>query len=614
VAIGSLTSLLAGHGFDDTNVTIPAGEALQSPEVAGLPSRNANTVRGIRVECPMGDVDCELEFAEDGTIIWVGAEPMVTTNQMILAANSGPRVNSDDENPRVSSDGEHATNLITRITETNQPVVGSTRRPGTNEGTQQGGSTLVRSTLADEPPVQPRMQWSHEDGSPTFAVDMGRAAFGTLPGTPATVMVNTRIESNVPNLRDGWNGAILRRNEPGGTSMFVVVHSNIEQDEVETRQEIDPAFPQRNVRHMPGTGNDRYDFSNPRDPDGRQPNTQPAAISNLEPTGVQGERLRFTLPIDPGERSRLGLRDGESDEIFVELRTDPADLSIPFAVDFATPVRLFAINNDGSTRTLGRELDDVGMAELVCAGRTGADNTCELVQINPDTGSLRGAWRLSLNGVTRPVERTNTDLQYLTLGTWLSLPDTSDGRIDVGSFAHGSAPFLADRLAALEGTAQYMGSATGIYVEGAFDTDPTNPAGRESAVRDARVGSFVARARLDADFDTNEVGGRVDDFRENGELLGDWNLGLDTTALSDLSGTNGGNISGEADGRPFRGGNWNLQFYQDGNEQDRIDAGGPDRPGYAAGTFSANTHDPDESVPLPLGALHIVGAFGADLQ
>jgi len=198
---------------------------------------------------------------------------------------------------------------------------------------------------------------------------------------------------------------------------------------------------------------------------------------------------------------------------------------------------------------------------------------CAVGQTGGGGARLNGNWVLSL------AADHNEDMQYLTLGTWLSLPDSADGEIDVGSFANGSAAFTPTALAALTGTARYMGPATGIYSAG-------------------HVGSFVARAELDADFGAAgvhpTVEGRIHQFRENGERLGNWNLLLDQV---NLASSNQAGVSGRADGRDFEG-NWNLGFYDDGTART------PGHPGYAAGTFNAATGD----------ALRIVGAFGADLQ
>ena len=99
------------------------------------------------------------------------------------------------------------------------------------------------------------------------------------------------------------------------------------------------------------------------------------------------------------------------------------------------------------------------------------------------------------------------DEQYLTLGTWLSLPDFPDGRFDAGTFANGKAK-ANDRLNDLKNvaathTAEYEGPATGIYAEGDYRQATASEAGRGETpmVEHARVGSFAATASLTATFD-----------------------------------------------------------------------------------------------------------------
>ena len=118
----------------------------------------------------------------------------------------------------------------------------------------------------------------------------------------------------------------------------------------------------------------------------------------------------------------------------------------------------------------------------------------------PDKGSVEGVWQLKTENKETP------DEQYLTLGTWLSLPDFPDGRFDAGTFANGKAK-ANDRLndlkkVAATHTAEYEGPATGIYAEGDYRQATASEAGRGETpmVEHARVGSFAATASLTATF------------------------------------------------------------------------------------------------------------------
>ena len=153
----------------------------------------------------------------------------------------------------------------------------------------------------------------------------------------------------------------------------------------------------------------------------------------------------------------------------------------------------------GTTRTAGPT-----EAKLYCV-RGRDSGHCEAVQDNPDKGSVEGVWQLKTKKEETP------DEQYLTLGTWLSLPDFPDGRFDAGTFANGKAK-ANDRLNELKKvaathTAEYEGPATGIYAEGDYRQATASEAGRGETpmVEHARVGSFAATASLTATFDEHRI-------------------------------------------------------------------------------------------------------------
>ncbi len=199
------------------------------------------------------------------------------------------------------------------------------------------------------------------------------------------------------------------------------------------------------------------------------------------------------------------------------------------------------------------------------------------------------------------------DAEYLTLGVWLSLPDSPAGRYDAGVFAEGQTPFDETALTGLTGMANWDGPATGIYATGVYSSDSLR------GVTSPQVGAFVAKATLRAEFgQVFEVSGAIRDFEENGRSLGDWEVFLRQTAI-DASSLTAGLTAGEADGR-LLGGRWGVRFFRDGNEQAPNNP--RNHPGYAAGTFIASTVDIVQQSRLGIRersqeALHLIGAFGA---
>jgi hypothetical protein len=178
------------------------------------------------------------------------------------------------------------------------------------------------------------------------------------------------------------------------------------------------------------------------------------------------------------------------------------------------------------------------------------------------------------------------------------LPDLPNGEYSAGVFAEGQRPYEGSDLSGLTGTADYSGPATGIYTNG-------------TSVPTSGVGAFVANAKLSATFRTNDedtefgrVSGAINNFRENGQSLGNWVVTLDPTPITD--GVTTGLTAGEADGRVLNG-QWGVRFFRENQV-------GPNRrlPNSAAGTFSASTR----SIPNTRGEreLNLIGAFGGSRE
>jgi len=96
-------------------------------------------------------------------------------------------------------------------------------------------------------------------------------------------------------------------------------------------------------------------------------------------------------------------------------------------------------------------------------------------------------------GTAQPVSPrtlgTVPNADYLAIGHWLYVPDDVNNWVEYefGVFASGGDPFEVSYLAALTGTATYLGDALGMYYVDGLSSSPT-------------VGSFTADAQLTADF------------------------------------------------------------------------------------------------------------------
>ena len=112
-------------------------------------------------------------------------------------------------------------------------------------------------------------------------------------------------------------------------------------------------------------------------------------------------------------------------------------------------------------------------------------------------------------GTAQPVtpswSGTVPNADYLAIGHWLYVPEdvTDSVNYEFGVYASGGDPFNISHLAALAGTATYLGDAVGMYYVDGLSSSPT-------------VGSFTADAILTADFgdgsETGFISGEVSNF------------------------------------------------------------------------------------------------------
>ena len=94
------------------------------------------------------------------------------------------------------------------------------------------------------------------------------------------------------------------------------------------------------------------------------------------------------------------------------------------------------------------------------------------------------------------------DTDYLAGGIWVFVPETATAvdEYEFGAFVDGNDPFSEDPTA-LTGTAKYEGDATGVY----------------SVQEDSLNFFFDALVELTADFDNNDIEGRIHTFTVDGE-------------------------------------------------------------------------------------------------
>ena len=193
------------------------------------------------------------------------------------------------------------------------------------------------------------------------------------------------------------------------------------------------------------------------------------------------------------------------------------------------------------------------------------------------------------------------DADYLVLGAWLAVPDeVTESTSLVGVLVEGSDPFENSNIAGLTGTADYEGPAIGIYEQ------------REAgSSEDVRIGSFVATAMLNVDFDSAAhatVSGSITGFEDNGQSLGDWEVRMPDTNIEATNRFEGSVLHLTRDGGDTvheNAGAWNGRFFGDTAGDSTA------YPTSIAGSFEAQVGQRLTPVPNDIGYLGLVGAFAA---
>ena len=222
------------------------------------------------------------------------------------------------------------------------------------------------------------------------------------------------------------------------------------------------------------------------------------------------------------------------------------------------------------------------------------------ITFTPDGGTARP--------VTPSTPKSVPSADYLAFGYWLYVPEdvTDSVNYEFGVYASGGDAFEISHLAAVTGTATYLGNAVGMYYVDGLSSSPT-------------VGSFTADVILKADFgDRSETGfidGEVNNFafeddvasslpatvtlasttydhvaRSFGVSPGSTNIY--DTARGDQPLLPGGNIGGvteaNVDGEDWYG-QWHGAFYGNGSATTDIPPFYVEQPSSVAGVFNTST-------------------------
>ena len=180
------------------------------------------------------------------------------------------------------------------------------------------------------------------------------------------------------------------------------------------------------------------------------------------------------------------------------------------------------------------------------------------------------------------------DADYISLGTWLFVPDNVAKAADYvfGAFTDGGDHFLQSNIMALQSTASYEGNAIGVYTE--MTPEGTN------------IDDFNGEVRLTANFGGTSDLGTISGSITNFEVDGERGNGMLTLGTAPIGSQNSGFFKGQVSGSDVEHtyvGNWGGQFF--GNSES------DGKPGSAAGTFGGHSTD---------DAVNFVGAFGAHKQ
>ena len=211
---------------------------------------------------------------------------------------------------------------------------------------------------------------------------------------------------------------------------------------------------------------------------------------------------------------------------------------------------------------------------------------------------LGGDWTFTPTGMVADlmVQGVIRDMEYLTLGYWLREEYNDDGEptYAFGAFANGTHDDYA--TSDVEGTAEYAGPATGLYMIKDFGSDgmPMPRTGGQFTA-DAKLMAHFGGTAVSADL-TNSISGTITDFRDDkgDEIDSTWTVMLnqvdaDDNDILDSNITGGtGDFSGVTaamgSGGAGSAGEWSGTFHGV-NDPDTTET---DAPYAATGTFDAH--------------------------
>jgi hypothetical protein len=210
-------------------------------------------------------------------------------------------------------------------------------------------------------------------------------------------------------------------------------------------------------------------------------------------------------------------------------------------------------------------------SDCMGAKDTAVDLTALVPLVDDERSFAQGSWTFKPSSITGGVSQMR-DNEHLYFGIWVREPNVASEehafQYIAGGLSNGDTQAAAlTNFSALSGTATFGGGAIGKYVT------------RNQVGENAKIGTFTAAANFTANFDDNNLEGRITNFRDGGQALpGDWNVYLGTADNAPASFT-GGSLtdavsSGRIGGVPATG-DWSATLYGTDNtvlaDEDRED-------------------------------------------
>ena len=298
------------------------------------------------------------------------------------------------------------------------------------------------------------------------------------------------------------------------------------------------------------------------------------------------------------DRHPLNVNTDTDDTDFEALRIDTANVGMVSGVeDFPSAVNQGEVPFDADTTYRG--MFDGAPGTYACV------TTCSLsTNVDGKLSAVGGTWRFT------PDEGATVDPNdYLRFGFWLneSTDDEGGPAYTVDAIYGGSAdPASANDIRAVEGTASYSGSATGIYMRKTF-AENGDPIPQEG-------GQFAADASLTANFQGNDVAesarhtvtGMITNFMDGGNAIpGGWALELMAASFASGDYDDNGAFTGmtRRDADTAADGDWTASFFGVSEDDTKTDVVETNMPTGIVGDFTGH-----------FNTGHVLGAFGAEMD